>query len=351
MLDRAAILPTPGDPFLLNYWLSLYKRTWSREINRLYIYLNTPLEVEGVSFIARKAGEIQNTVFLYEGIQIEHGTAIDWALEGITEKYVMLVEDDGFVFKPGIVDACFKKLEGGEFDIVGSKRGSCSTEILKQAQKLYNLSYEGEGDQGPNFWPCFFFTSRAKLLETDRQFGAKAWKAGEIISSLDNYIVSNDIVVGDTFVNTSLQLRQTTPENRIYYVPQYHGSPYDLDHFEGHRYLFDGRAPWVHIGSLSTGIGGVLRDDQNRPLARRLKDEPKGPTKLEAWCNSKGEVMEWSRRVQWWLTFWEFAEPVKNEMPELYNLYGEAIYTIIKQYGLDINNIKKRQRAYKTLGL
>lgn len=353
MRSRAAILPFPGDPYLLNYWLHLFDTHWHNEVDVLYIGFNSPIESAMVRYIRDLCEARPNIKLFYWSEQMEHGAVIDAVLDMVREEYVMLIEDDGFIFKPHIVNECFKYIESGQYDIVGSKRGSCAMEILKRAQELWGLSYEGEGDQGPNFWPSFFFTKREILLRTDRNFGAKAWKRGEVIEALGNYVVQDEVANGDTMVHMSLQLRAMIPQDRIFCVPQYHGHPDDMEHYVTHRAhtLFEGNAPWCHIGSLSSGVGGILKDEHNRALARRLVDPEGGATVLpKEWCQSDFEKREFERRVQWWLTFWEASTPTVGT-EEFYELYGKAVHRIIEQFGLNMRAIQQRQLAYKSLGL
>lgn len=357
MRSRAAILPYPGDPFLLNYWLHFFDTVWGDEIDKLYIHINSPIEKPVIDYIKALCDARPKIVYKYTDHQIEHGDAINEMLDLVEEKYVMLVEDDGFIFKQGAVDLCFSRLESGEYDIAGSKRGSCSMEILEAAQRKWGLAYDGEGDQGCNFWPNYFFSETELLKKTDRDFKAKAWKKGEMIKELDNYVVQGDVIASDTFVSTSLQLRNMVPIERIYIVPQYHGHPSDLQHYKEGKYLFDGKAPWTHIGSLSSGIGGILRDGSDRALARRLIDPPKEHTELPlAWCQSEQEHEEFERRAQWWLTFIEYFyhQDVTDEMASIGYfalLYQEAVDQLISQYGLRMKSIQQRQEAYKSIGL
>lgn len=351
-MSRAAILPFPGDPYLLTYWLHLFRSIWYDEIDQLYIYFNSPIEEKAVKYVQALSDDPKITLY-YTPRQIEHGEAIKHALhELVKEDYVMLVEDDGFVFKKTMVDSCFFQLENGRFDIIGSKRGSCSTEIYNAAMAQFGLSDVGLGDNGPNFWPCFFFAPTPLLRKIDN-FAAKAWTKGQVVPYI-NYIVEPDVVASDTMVEASLQLRSMVPIHRIGIVPQYHAHPDDMDHYRNRQFLFDGGAHWCHIGSLSSGIGGILKDDQNRPLARRLIDPPAGPTILDHKPVDDFQKREYERRVQWWLTFWQFyTDSVKGNstMPELTDLYRLAIDRIIEQYKLSPDRITERQQVFRSLGL
>lgn len=348
-MNKAAILPFPGDPFLLNYWLGFFDRVWGKEVDTLYIHLNSTIEKPVVDYISEMCAKRPNIVLKITPHQIEHGDAINLILNEVKEDYIMLIEDDGFIFRPFMVEKCFRFIEYGQYDIVGSKRLSCSMEIADKAAKKWGLSYTGFGDVGCNFWPCFFFARKDLLLRTDRKFGARAWHKGELIEPLGVTLENEDVAAMDTFGNTSLQLRNLVPENKIYYVKQYHCHPDDIKHFEQRKEIFDGFASWCHIGSLSSGVGGVLMDDNGRALAKRLIDPPRGVSVIPAVCNSEMEQMEWERRVQMWLTFYENREIGKIE--EFAELYRLAVYRIIDQLNLNIKRIKQRQEIYKTLGL
>lgn len=359
-MSRAAILPYPGDPFLLNYWLHFFDTIWGDEVDRLYIHLNSSIEESVVEYIRELCEKRPKVKFIYTNFQMEHGQVINISLDLVEEEYIMLVEDDCFIFKKGVIDNCFKFLEDGGFDIVGSKRGSCAMEILSRASQLWGLNYEGEGDQGCNFWPNLFFSTKAKLLTTDRWFGAKSWVKGENISALDQgpekYLVQGDVAASDTFVWASLQLQATTPQSRIKYIPQYHGSPDDLDHMQRSYNLFDGVAPWVHVGSLSSGVGGILQDGNGRSLSRRTIDTSKGENvQIPNYCHTEQEKNEFERRVQWWQKFaiyWNENDNKENsDMCDFWFLYTKALDQVIQQYQLNPRRIERRQRAYATLGL
>lgn len=347
---RCAILPYPSDPFLLRYWIANFKRVWYEEVDKVYVIQNGAIEKEVVEYIKELCDDPKIDLTLIDH-QIQHGDAILIGLEKAKEEYVMLIEDDAYVLQSGVIDLAFKRIESGVWEIVGSKRGSCSFEILEKAKEKWGLDYSGIGDQGCNYWPCFFFSKRELLLSTDCNFNSRAWERGEIIRPL-NYEVEVAVVASDTFVNTSLQLREMVDEDKVFYMPQYHANIDDVKDFNFKTNIFDGKATWIHIGSLSSGISGALRDNYGRPLARRIVDDPRDNDLLPVeWCNVNNltEQMEWERRVQMWMTFWETREIGKID--EFADLYIKAIEKIIYQYRLNKKRIKQRQEVYKSIGL
>jgi hypothetical protein len=276
---------------------------------------------------------------------MEHGAAINEMLSYCHEQYVMLIEDDGYIFQKGVVNGCFLRLENGADDILGSPRGSCSPEIWDRAKELWNLDYSGLGDKGPNFWPNYFFTHTKYLHQTDHNFGAKAWAKGERIEPL-NY-TAKELCASDTFVNTSLQLRAMNL--RIAEIPQYHASPDDLEHYEKKQFLFDGKAPWTHVGSLSSGTHGVLIDDSGRPLAERRITSAYAHKKVPGKCDSMQEKNEWERRVVFWSMFLDNADP--DAIPEFRAEYAKAIKRVITQFNLSQYDIDRKKEIYRSIGL
>lgn len=346
-MSRAVILPFPGDPYLIRYWLHFFRDVWYNEVDKVYILHNSTIEPEMEEYIKNECKD-EKITYIYLNHQIEHGHAINMALDEVKEDYVCLIEDDAFVFKSGIINACFSQLENGGYDIIGSKRGSCAFEILEQAKLKWGIDYKGEGDQGCNFWPCYFFTKTSILLQTTRRFGARAWHKGETITPLQ-YVVDAPVVYGDTFVNTSLELRAMIPEHRIAYVPQYHASPDDFQNKEEGKYLFNGLSSWTHVGSLSTGVGGVLQDRENRPLIKRKLIEPQSDEPINH-IVTDGEKREWARRLSFWQMFWEYSKDNRGN-EEFYNLYGEAIIKVAAKNNIAINDINRFKKIYRLLGL
>ena len=324
--SRAVLLPTPADPFLLYFWLNHYEKIWRDEVDKLYICVNGQNNENVLSFLRKLISGVTNAEYIEFGNMIDHGNAINEILSISREKHIMLIEDDAFVFRKGQVNKCFSILENSEAKVVASKRGSCSQEILDKAQKKYDLDYSGFGDSGCNFWPSFLFCERSLLLKTDREFGAKLWKAGKEIPGLG---IAEDDCVGDTFVNTSLQIRQMVADNEIHYEPQYHGATDDEPDYLAHTNIWSPDCKWLHVGSLSSGYYGLLN------LDRELPDG----------FSTVNEKLELERRVTFWTLFAEYftENAIQKELAD----YKKAIHRIVEKYDLDIGRIQRRIGWYK----
>jgi hypothetical protein len=339
-MSRAVLLPTPGDPFLLQYWLNLYKHYWKNAIDGLYVYVNSSIPDDVVEFNGELLDAAGAKRVLWANTMIDHGRALEELLIHVDEDHLMIIEDDGFIFRSGKVDAAFQRLERSKYRIVASKRGSCSPNIMEMASEKWDLRYDGLGDQGCNFWPNFLFIDTALLKSIGGHFGASAWQAGEMIEGLE--MRTGPFANGDTFVSASLRLRAALDkldhvapdeslksDSYIWYEPQYHGNTDDMpDHDKGEG-IWSPDCYWTHAGSLSTGITNLL--DIERPLPKNL-------------ANTEQEKLELERRIMYWEIFWENADPKGIE--KFHDNYGEAIMRIILAYGLNEGRIAQRKRAY-----
>lgn len=197
----------------------------------------------------------------------QHGDKMAKFVKEYPAEYMMFIEEDGIVLDPTFISRCFKLLEDGHYDLIGSPRMSCSPEIADAAATKWRLDYTGLGDKGPNFWPNFLFVKRTDLLKTDLHFTPKGWQVGQKIYVLD-HTVKEPEVRGDTFVWASLQLRGMGL--RIKEIPQYHSSPYDLEHLQCGEGVFDGNAPWFHLGSLAGDFTPPQSDMEKLEMEKRV---------------------------------------------------------------------------------
>lgn len=122
-MTRAAFLSAGGDVFLSSFVFKLFKERFYDEIDRLWICFNnhaaTPPDVvaEFLGVVSRDP----KVRIIYHPVGCGNGRPITEMTLLSKEDYVMLLEDDGFIFNSGIVNKCFQKIESDLCFIAGTK--------------------------------------------------------------------------------------------------------------------------------------------------------------------------------------------------------------------------------------
>lgn len=307
---RAALLPTPGDPFMFGYWLRNFE-TWAREVDELHVLVNGQADEEVLAYIDRLATAAAfragHELFSFRHVDrlLGHGEALALLLEQTDAELVVFLEDDAWVRRPGSVALQFERIRQGQADVIGSPRGCASSELINLAWARWPESeFSSSGDSGHGLWPCFLFARRADLLATDRRFEALLWPAGELVPGLDH--VSAEATSADTFVSVSWQLRAAG--KRVLHVPQFRIATTD---FLAEWMLLN--PEWFHAGSLSTGYGVSFADEAGRTTLDILQQAATGHP-------------EWARRIFWWERFQQTAD---DALPEQQARYRAELDRII----------------------
>lgn len=346
-MTRAAFLPTPGDPFLLRFWLDFFETRWGDEVDALYADINVPPWIDRDALRAceamlRRGGYLKCETIITTSCMSDHGTSINRMLQSCSQDMVLLCEDDAPVIKHGMVSRCFDAIEEGKCDIVGSPRMSCPPVIYEASKAKYGLTGQPPTDIGPNWWPCFFFVRRSDLLRTDRNFSARGWKPGEVIEGLG--ITATEPIGGDTFVWASIQLRAMGLKARE--LCQYHSYPHDLDLWRSQRHLWDGHAPWLHIGSLSCLVGTA--HDQYMFADPTLFAKYIGRLR-EHTDKCSSTRLELTRRYAWVNLIWERTHQRLQDLGPLRDRWYQNLNACIDGLGLDRGVMGSLVLAYKEL--
>jgi hypothetical protein len=310
-MNRLAILPCGGDPFCVLTPLYYYKTVWGKEVDKLIVVVNSPVEKECIDFIRELVAKVPNAEMMYFPIRIQQGNAIRAAFDASKEEYLLFTEDDSFIYRPGYVDKYFKELESGQYDAVGDLREFAHPKLIETTMKVC-----GSDSRMVNLHPCFFFGKRSDFLKTDLNFSSREFKEGEYIAPLD-WTVDIPYTGNDQFVWMSIQLR-TLAKVRIHELPIYMTSIDDQSHAWGRMGIFDKNCPLVHFGS-SACIEDILTDSRGIPLARR-KEWTEAPPEHPYWNiirNDKIFVdmvasvkLAW---IKWQMTsFWPALWPLRD---------------------------------------
>ena len=308
MSGRAALLPTPGDPYVLTYWLRNYERVWRDEVDDLLVLVNGQPDPECRAWI-RTAVERVGGQYLEGPHGIGHGGALTVLLDACDDEtdIVVLVEDDGRVRRAGEIAGHVERVRSGAVDVVASPRTSMSPELHDAAARRWGgIDALADGSWGYGMWTCFLFARLGALLATARDLGARGWVSGERVPGIDH--VAQTTVAADTFGATAFQLRDAF---RVEHVPQYKGPWLWREQIElGHT------IPWFHIGSLSSW--GRLTDPTAELACNRRLD-------------TKEEVGEWGHRLHWWLRFLRLAG---DDLPEHQARYSENLDRLMAAIGV-----------------
>ena len=284
---RAALLPTPGDPFMLSYWLRNYE-TWREHVDELVVVQNGTQTAEVVEY-DRRIVEAAGGRFITFPMSIGHDGAMRWLLQNTEADHIIMCEDDAYVRHPEKVGWAFDLIESGQTDLVGSPRHEDYVTSPLQEWGEYKPGDLAELRHG--LWPAFLFIERRHLLETDQLFGDRGWPRGGHIEGWGPVTPEACAFIGigaefvhlDTFFGTTFQLRAKGLRTELVH----HVRVYDAAATEA---WIAEDPPWFHVTNLST-IGSVL---DGTPI-EQIPD-----------CGIGGGL--WTRRVAWWQRTWAFSD-------------------------------------------
>jgi len=305
-VKSAALLPTPGDPFQVLYWLKNYERVWRGEVDELHVLVNGQPDDRSREVIRAQVERVGG-IYSECGVTGGHGQALAVLVDQCDADIVVLVEDDALVRRSGKIASLVAQIGSGTVDVIGSPRGAMSQELVDAAKEKWGLCFSECGDHGHGMWPAFVFTRRECLLATDQNYAARGWTKGETVSGL-GYVVGDQEVAADTFGATAFQLRDLY---RVAPEPQHKGP------WTWRETLNSGYDPaWFHIGSLSSS-GNLVLEVAELTGARKLTDPD--------------ERGEWGHRLNWWERFLRTAGPV---LPDHQARYRQNLDRLMEVMGV-----------------
>ena len=342
-MTRAAVLPTPGDPFLNKLWFHLFETRWQDEVDKLYVLFNSRLEKSVVNFVRKMYESNPKAIFLYEDHMMEHGWALKELVLAVKEELIVLLEDDGLIFKPGALKEQFDRIESGQFNAIGGHRQSATPDIATAVKyKFFTEKMESF------LWPCYLFTKTEYLRKTDMVFGAKGFKKGEYAPFLDQTFEQEQAM--DTFGWATIQLY--AQNLNVDYIEQHHSMAEDLMFYEQKQRMWAGGCKWVHWGSLSSMMTNFLLDKDGKPLeSRTYITETKDPYDIK---NSdpmelEGVKQDFESRVANTMLAFELTEKECDEISDFREEYRGALDRLVQVFHLRMDQVLRRMRIYKEL--
>lgn len=327
MSSRAILLPSIGDPFLLNLWFSRSYPKFKDEVDHVYLCVdmnqNEKWQYEIKQYIVDTYSKLPNvSVFFSEKAGLT--SSFETPFKRCKHTHFAYIQEDAFVYRKGEVARCFEAVESGQVDIVASPM-YCYSAILNELMSgatgakepyLHNLGFA--------FWQNFFFSSIDTIRKTNCDFDVKQYRQGEMIPYLNRE--APETVSLDVMAEISFQLR--VMGKRIKYVSQGLGVN-DLCY-----YPLDVNF-WQHVNSLSSITMYLVNETSLPPVG----DE------------STGLKTELERRVAWWSVAIENHMVPANHTPmlEYWERYTGMIHKIVNNYKLDVGIIKNRMEIIERL--
>ena len=328
---RAALLPAGGDPFLLAFWLRHYA-TWANEVDELRIIVCGQTDPNVCSYIIDRVAEVPHARVDFLWQRTDHGQVCRMLVDQTSADYVVLLEDDAFVRHPGVMDRCFRAIESGEVDVVGTARGNAGPNLIKRAAELWGEPVPTEsGETGLSLYPCFMFARKADL---PAHLGASHWNEGERIDSLDYLCTEEE--AADTFTEATWVLR--SKGLRIRSESAYRS---DSAHNGEGRHNVDGGtnngdAPWFHVGSLSSGYGCAFMSGASVEGYQHLVDI----------VRPKGELYDWHKRMSWWT---RVADVTEGDLPDFHARYRQELNKFMADVDADPAEVNRWRANYDPL--
>lgn len=283
-MKTAALLPTPGDPFLVRHWLVNCERVWRGDVDEVRVLVTGQPVREAADYI-REHVEAIGGIYTERstGGMVPHGIALNILISDTDADAVVLLEDDVRVRRSGKIRSYLRGIEDGNWDVAMSPRVSMTPGIEQAARERWVTPKLPDDCDGHGAWPAFVFARRTDLLATDRDFGERAWGGGMTVPGLGFYVQPGKTECADTFGGAAFQLRDRC---RVQDIPQWKG-PWLWPEWLAREM----NMAWFHVGSLSSSSNlGADWDGPGRGFefsdARTLDDY--------------FEIGEWAHRLHWW---------------------------------------------------
>ena len=306
---RAVIMPTIGDPYRAGLFLSAYRKCIKNEVDKLYVFLNSPADEAVVNYTKEMYEREGAEVIVSYGHQ--HQTILlTTLLEICKEDTVLILEDDFYITQPGHVDRWFSMIESGQVDAVGSPRGCTSAEMMNRTSKVFNL--DPSLNQRTNFWPALYVGRTEDLLRIrEKEYGPYTHPVDTYIPELD--ITTTQVETWDVFAWVSVQLRAL-------------GLKF---HIEDQNNWIDvwitKRQPvhWIHTGAGSSSFLGHLITPDGKSIGQR--DALPNTSELAI---IQGDSMLWiteTKQAVWEMILDHFPIPADSPAAYFNDVYASAL--------------------------
>lgn len=316
MSKRAVLLGTGAFPPLLRLWLEMFKK-WQDEVDALYIAVDRYSEPSTRDYIIALVKEFPKAK-LMEGTSMWPNSYTD-AYKASSEDAFLIMHDDTFVHKKGVVDKYFKI--AGEGKVVTPMHGIYEPASIVNEALI--KKYDWTIDKAPfSFLLYFLFITRDNLEKTSLDFNGIGWQKGDNIPLLGIEDAPASIA-GDTGFITALELFEKHVP--FYEIPRSETAglsheqrdiiPLLIEQMKNKENIFG--EGWLHLQNTGNTI----------PL----------------WFTQDLETRVWSNKIEEVRLSWMYEmmrTESYEEIPEFKKRADDIFNAVVLRCGADIDRIK-----------
>lgn len=339
---RAVVIGTPMFPLLMGYSAELVNKVWGEEVDAIYLAVSNPEHLSAYSGI--KEYLMRNPrVHVIETAR-KWPESVNMVAKIVKEDTIMFAHDDTLIFKKGVVDAYFRRVEETGVVVTTSQPIYAPIHLVDELikQKYPDAQYL---DHCFSFYCNFFFVPRELFAKTRGDFGAWEVKVGEYSPDL-NYMPRLHPMNADTNFLIALDLIAAGAK---FEIVDKHDALSIIHYPDPIEKLMElGDAGWLHVQSLSYHVHGYYFDVGERErleemtggkVARKIHNQPipEDPVGRRAWEFK----IAWIYYFLWECPFDYIKEYRDHSKTELEYMIG--------YFGLDPRNIKRLASAIKQI--
>lgn len=244
-MKRLAVLGSCAPVFMLRYWMTFLPH-WIDEVDEVVLNLQQ-IPIDHKAYLVKAAKEYKKLTVIAEP-KNPWPQSISDGITASKADTVLILHDDTFIFKKGVVDEFFTLAEKG--NVVTPMHGIYSptdyvNDVLKEMYPEYLKNLKDY-----SFLLYFLFMPRKFFMATSGYLGGSGWKKDEWVELLGRKIEQD--VAGDTGFKLALELflnqapfkpipRQTTAEIQFAQDPL---KELKEVHYDG----------WVHLQNMANTL-------------------------------------------------------------------------------------------------
>lgn len=356
---RAALVGTNAFPFLMFYWVKLFRTYWQDEVDRVYMVVSTPSYLSVYPYI-KKVLQIHPKIVVVTTNK-KWPDSINSVAPTIPEDLLLILHDDTLIFQKGLVDYYFSiveqtgKVATPIYPIYTNPTIIEELMLLRWPNQLPMKVFAGT-DEGFSFYAFLLFVSKALFQKTRMDFGNWEVKMGERSDEL-NFTPRRYPLAADTNFKLGLDLLSAGAE--FVGIPKYrfqhlYNEPDPMTAFRAmvnnKTDIFTKHVGWIHLQTIAYHINSLFYDLGYSEAISQLQGGPVR-RKIEIEGNSKDNLpWKWSMTFKIALVY-EFMTGLSDygAIDRFYQHAKSELEFVIDYLDISRDDVEEIQKSFHAL--